>query len=197
MILPLYILKEACERVDVYEKVKFALDVASSSFYIKDTNKYLIGKESKTSDDLINIYKKIISEFNILSIEDPFNEEDFESFAKLRQIFPDLIVVGDDLTVTNASVIKEASERKSINGVIIKPNQVGTLSETLEAMKTARENNIHCIVSHRSGETLDDFISDLAMAFNVFGIKIGSPKAKERMVKYKRLEEIVRLGTSN
>jgi enolase len=99
-------------------------------------------------------------------------------------------VVGDDLTVTNVSLLKEAINRHSINAMIIKPNQIGTLSETLETMRLARENNIELIVSHRSGETDDDFIADLAFAFNCFGMKAGSPAKPERMVKYKRLEKI-------
>ena len=99
VVLPLHILKDACVRAGQLDKVKFALDVAASSFYDKDKKKYLINRELKTRDELIEIYQKIIKEFNILSIEDPFYEEDFVSFALLRSKFPDLIVVGDDLTV--------------------------------------------------------------------------------------------------
>jgi enolase len=99
-------------------------------------------------------------------------------------------VLGDDLTVTNAVLVEEAIIRGSINAMIIKPNQVGTLTETLLTMQLARENNIELVVSHRSGETNDDFIADLAIAFNCFGMKAGSPIKPERMVKYERLEKI-------
>ncbi|MEI8175058.1 MAG: phosphopyruvate hydratase, partial [bacterium] len=101
--------------------------------------------------------------------------------------------VGDDLTVTNKVLLQEAINKKSISGMIIKPNQIGTLSETLETMRLARENDIELIVSHRSGETDDDFIADLAFAFNCFGLKSGSPIKPERMVKYQRLINILKV----
>jgi len=101
-----------------------------------------------------------------------------------------LLVVGDDLTVTNKERLKEALEKSSINAMIIKPNQIGTLSETLETMKLAQNSGIELIVSHRSGETNDDFIADLAYAFGAFGLKSGSPIKPERMVKYQRLIQI-------
>ncbi|MCC7160695.1 phosphopyruvate hydratase, partial [Candidatus Nomurabacteria bacterium] len=137
-----------------------------------------------------NIYNSLIKEFNLLSIEDPFYEEDFGSFRKLREN-NNIKVVGDDLTVTNKVILKEAIEKGSINAMIIKPNQIGTLSETLETMQLARENDVELIVSHRSGETDDDFIADLAYAFNCFGLKSGAPTKPERMVKYKRLIKII------
>ena len=129
----------------------------------------------------------------MISIEDPFDEEDFESFAKLKERENNLIVVGDDLTVTNKVLLQEAINKKSISGMIIKPNQIGTLSETLETMRLARERDIELIVSHRSGETNDDFIADLAFAFGTFGLKTGSPVKPERMVKYERLIKISKI----
>ncbi|HEY4495144.1 MAG TPA: enolase C-terminal domain-like protein, partial [Candidatus Paceibacterota bacterium] len=135
----------------------------------------------------------LIKEFNLFSIEDPFAEEDFESFNSLKEKNQDLLVVGDDLTVTNVALLKKAIAEKSINAMIVKPNQVGTLTETLNAMKLARENGLELIVSHRSGETNDDFIADLAYAFNCFGFKSGAPGKPERMVKYKRLKKIANL----
>lgn len=101
--------------------------------------------------------------------------------------------MGDDLTVTNKMLLQKAIDKKSINAIIIKPNQIGTLSETLETMKLARENDLELIVSHRSGETDDDFIADLAYAFGCFGLKSGSPRKPERMVKYNRLMKIINL----
>ncbi|MEI6280854.1 MAG: enolase [bacterium] len=185
---PLLYLSEAIKENKLENKVRLALDVASSSFY-KDGLYKVDGKDIK-KEELMDIYNAIIKEFNLLSIEDPFDEEDFESFAKLKEYSEDLFIVGDDLTVTNMSLLKKAIDEKSINAMIIKPNQIGTLTETLETMKLARENNIELIVSHRSGETEDDFIADLAFAFNCFGLKAGSPQKAERMLKYTRLIQI-------
>ncbi|MEK7077499.1 MAG: phosphopyruvate hydratase, partial [Patescibacteria group bacterium] len=120
-----------------------------------------------------------------------FYEEDFGRFAQLsaqRQVK----VVGDDLTVTNTARLKEAIAQRSIDAIIIKPNQIGTLTETLETMRLARENGLDCIVSHRSGETTDDFIADLAYAFGVFGLKAGAPHGGERVVKYNRMLQLTK-----
>ncbi len=197
---PLMYLNEAIKENNLEGKVRLALDVASSSFY--ENGKYKIEDKEVAKEELMNIYSSLIKEFNLLSIEDPFDEEDFEDFSLARRLWAEgkfkenndsLFVVGDDLTVTNVSLLKEAIEKGSINAMIIKPNQIGTLSETLETMQLARENDIELIVSHRSGETDDDFIADLAFAFNCFGMKAGSPMKPERMVKYKRLEKIISL----
>ena len=153
---------------------------------------YKIDGKDISKEEFLNIYNSLIEEFNLLSIEDPFYEEDFESFKKLKEN-NETIVVGDDLTVTNKNLLQEAIERGSINAMIIKPNQIGTLSETLETMKLAQENNIELIVSHRSGETDDDFIADLAYAFNCFGLKSGAPLKPERKVKYDRLIKISKI----
>ena len=185
---PLVILSDVMEKNNLTGKVRLALDVAASSFY-KDGN-YIIGNKNVPKEELMSIYKNLINEFNLLSIEDPFNEEDFEGFANLKIQNPNLKVVGDDLTVTNVERLQMAIDKKSINAMIIKPNQIGTLSETLATMKLARENNIELIVSHRSGETDDDFIADLAYAFGCFGLKSGAPSKPERKVKYGRLIEI-------
>ena len=185
---PLILLNEAIEKNNLKGKVRLALDVAASSFF--ENNSYKIGGENVFKDELMEIYKSLIAEFNLLSIEDPFEEEDFESFRKLKEENEGLLVVGDDLTVTNIARLKEAIEKGSINAMIIKPNQIGTLSETLATMKLARENNIELIVSHRSGETDDDFIADLSYAFGCFGLKSGAPMKPERKVKYDRLKAI-------
>ena len=185
---PLVLLSDAIEAAGLKGRVRLALDVAASSFF--ENGKYKIGDDLITKEALMEIYKNLMTEFNLLSIEDPFDEEDFESFKILKELYPDLKVVGDDLTVTNVERLKEAIEKKSINAMIVKPNQVGTLTETLATMKLARENNIDLIVSHRSGETEDTFIADLAYAFGTFGLKSGAPGKKERKVKYDRLIEI-------
>ncbi|PIP68731.1 phosphopyruvate hydratase [Candidatus Nomurabacteria bacterium CG22_combo_CG10-13_8_21_14_all_32_8] len=185
---PLEYLSKAIKENNLEEKVRLALDVAASSFYSE--GKYKVDGREITKEKLMDIYKSLIIEFNLLSIEDPFEEEDFESFRKLRENEKDFLVVGDDLTVTNTSLLEKAIEKGSINAMIIKPNQIGTLFETLETMKKARENDIELIVSHRSGETDDDFIADLAYAFGCFGLKSGSPLKAERKVKYDRLIKI-------
>ncbi len=187
---PLTYLTEAIEKNNLQDKVRLALDVAASSFY--ENGVYKIANKNVASEGLMDIYNSLISEFNLFSIEDPFDEEDFENFKKLKEKNPSLYVVGDDLTVSNKFRLSRAIENKSINAIIIKPNQIGTLSETLETMKLARENDIEIIVSHRSGETDDDFIADLAYAFGCFGFKSGSPLKPERMVKYQRLIEITK-----
>ena len=191
VMLPLEILSEAVNNTDLNGKIKFALDVAASSFYEKDIDSYKIGDKNLNKVELKNIYKEICQKYEIISIEDPFFEDDFASFNDLQNEIPTLIVVGDDLTTTNTGRIHLAIEQNSIKGMIIKPNQVGTLTETLQAIQLAYENDIKCIVSHRSGETMDNFIADLVVAFNCFGIKAGSPRAKERAVKYDRLVDIL------
>ena len=187
---PLFYLRAAIKQNDLERKVRLALDVAATSFY--QNGVYKIDGKDISKEEFLNIYNSLIEEFNLLSIEDPFYEEDFESFKKLKEN-NETIVVGDDLTVTNKNLLQEAIERGSINAMIIKPNQIGTLSETLETMKLAQENNIELIVSHRSGETDDDFIADLAYAFNCFGLKSGAPLKPERKVKYDRLIKISKI----
>ena len=187
--VPLQYLREAIEKNNLQNKVHLALDVAASSFFENDL--YTVDGKTITKEELLNLYGSLIKEFNLLSIEDPFDEEDFESFAELKNKQKDLKIVGDDLTVSNSLLLKKAIEKGSVNAMIIKPNQIGTLSETLETMKLARENDIELIVSHRSGETNDDFIADLTYAFNCFGLKAGAPTKPERMVKYERLIKII------
>lgn len=185
---PLLYLQETIKEDNLEDKVRLALDVAASSFY--KNGLYKIDGKNISKEELMGIYDSLIKEFNLLSIEDPFNEEDFENFKRLKEKNKNLLVLGDDLTVTNKELLQKAIEESSVNAMIIKPNQIGTLSETLETMKLARENNIELIVSHRSGETDDDFIADLAYAFNCFGLKAGAPQKAERMLKYKRLIQI-------
>lgn len=184
---PLELLLQILEENKLLDKVKLALDVAASSFYNK--GRYEFNGVSHLADELLDFYQTLTNSFPILSIEDPFYEEDFGRFAKLLGQ-KKIKVVGDDLTVTNSARLKEAINQKSIDAIIIKPNQIGTLTETLETMKLATENNVECIVSHRSGETADDFIADLAYAFGTFGLKAGAPHSGERVAKYNRLLKI-------
>lgn len=185
---PLLYLSEAIRQNNLEDKVRLALDVAASAFY--EDGYYKIGGKKLSKEGLMSIYDSLIAEFDLFSIEDPFHEEDFESFERLKNKNKNLMVVGDDLTVSNPALLKKALGARSINAMIIKPNQIGTLSETLATMKLAGENNIELIVSHRSGETDDDFIADLAFAFGCLGLKSGSPLKSERMVKYQRLIDI-------
>jgi enolase len=188
---PLAYLKEALRKNNLQDKVYLAMDVAASSFF--KNNLYKVDGKDVFKEDLLEIYNSLVQEFNLFSIEDPFDEEDFESFTKLKNNNNNLFVVGDDLTVTNKILLQKAIEKRSINAMIIKPNQIGTLTETLETMQLARENSIELIVSHRSGETDDDFIADLVYAFGCFGLKAGAPTKPERMVKYERLINIINL----
>lgn len=184
---PLQLIQEAIRKSGLKIEIELSLDVAASSFH-KD-GKYFIGEREYTRNEMVNLYKKLIEKYNIFSIEDPLEEEDFEGFRIFREE-TGIKSVGDDLTVTNRALIERAINSRSIDAVIIKPNQIGTLSETLEAMKIAQENKLDCIVSHRSGETKDTFIADLAWAFGCEGLKAGAPNQEERRVKYERLCEI-------
>ena len=188
--IPLTLMKKAVDELGYSNQIKYALDVAASSFYNHDTNVYKFMGKDWTSNDMINLYSKICNDYPMISIEDPFDEEDFDSFAKLQEKIGDVKLIGDDLTVTNVVRLQTAINKKSVKGIIIKPNQIGTLSETLTTMKLARDNDIDCIVSHRSGETMDDFIGDLVCAFGCFGIKAGALGPKERNVKYERIIKI-------
>ncbi|MCX6747676.1 MAG: phosphopyruvate hydratase [Candidatus Nomurabacteria bacterium] len=186
--MPLVFLTEAIKENNLEDKVRLALDVAASSFY--ENGKYNIAGQIVSTEELFSIYESLINEFNLISTEDPFQEEDFESFRKLREKYPDLVVVGDDLTVTNKNLLGKAISSDSVGGMIIKPNQIGTVSEMMETIDLAISKNIKLIISHRSGETDDDFIADLAFALKTFGLKSGSPRKTERMVKYERLIKI-------
>lgn len=185
---PLYFLQKVIDNLNLRDKVKLGLDVAASSFF-KD-GFYFIDNKKLNKKELFNLYEELINEFDLFSIEDPFEENDFDSFALLKNKFSNIFIVGDDLTVTNKNLLKKAIEKNSINALIVKPNQIGTLTEVLETIKLAYENNIEIIVSHRSGETMDDFVADLAFTFGAFGLKAGAPSKEERLVKYNRFIKI-------
>ncbi len=181
----LFLLKSASENQDV----KIAIDCAASQFY--KNGKYLLESKELTRSGLLYFYKEIINSFPIVFIEDPFAEEDWEGFREITKEFSSKIsIIGDDLTTTNIKRIKEAHNKSACNGVILKLNQIGTVSETIEAAKLAKSFGWKTVVSHRSGETLDDFIADLAVGVRADFIKSGSPTKEERMVKYNRLLQI-------
>jgi enolase len=171
------------------ESAKIALDVAASEFF--ENGKYKIDGNELLRSQMLEFYTYLVARFPIISIEDPFAEDDWNGFEEMEKLMQDkILVVGDDLTTTNIKKIKEAHNKKACNGVILKLNQIGTVWETIEAGNLAKSFNWKTIVSHRSGETMDDFIADLAVGLSADFIKSGSPAKEERMVKYKRLLEI-------
>ncbi len=192
IFIPLNLMKKATTELGYTDKIKYALDVAASSFYNGESDTYDFLDKKWSKNDMIELYEKICSEYPMISIEDPFDEEDFESFTNLQTKIPLVRLIADDLTVTNIIRLDRAIKEKSAKGIIIKPNQIGTLTETLKTMKMACDNDMACIISHRSGETMDDFIGDLAYAFGTFGIKSGALGPKERNVKYERIIKIAK-----
>ncbi|MCL5016042.1 MAG: hypothetical protein M1312_00280 [Patescibacteria group bacterium] len=175
-------------------EVDFGIDAASSSLWNGKDKVYEWRESRWNGDELLEVYKWISERYNLLSIEDPFDEEREEEWRKLMRWLGEknsgLWVIGDDLTVTSAKKIREMAKVGAANGVIIKPNQRGTVSETIAAADLARQFGWKIIVSHRSGETDDDFIADLAYGIGADGLKAGSPLQQERLVKYKRLIQI-------
>jgi enolase len=175
------------------KQVKIALDPAASEVY--DQGKYNLKIEGKslTSEELINLYSDWVEKYPINSIEDGLAEDDWEGFKLMTQKLGNKIqIVGDDLYVTNIKRLQRGIKEKATNAILIKLNQIGTLTETVAAMQMAKENNMAAIVSHRSGETEDSFIADLVVAANTGQIKAGAPCRFERVAKYNRLLEIER-----
>jgi len=200
--------------------LRIGLDAAATQFYKRQGTSdkvqgvYLIDGKKYSAEELKDFYLKLIESYKILSIEDPFYEEDFDSFAKLSadlygfqrintdknmnknisinqsNQYKSVLLITDDLTTTNPERLQIAINKKAGNTILIKPNQIGTLTETLKVVKLAYENNWQAIVSHRSGETMDDFIADLAVGINAWGLKAGAPAAPERLIKYERILKV-------
>ena len=169
--------------------MKFAIDCAASEFYKGD--KYNLEGRELTRAELLEFYEGLINSFSIISIEDPFEENDWNGFELImQQMSQKVAIIGDDLTTTNLKKIKEAHNKNACNGVILKLNQIGTVSETIEANNLAKSFGWKTIVSHRSGETMANFIADLAVGLKADFLKAGSPAKPERMAKYQRLLEI-------
>jgi len=170
------------------KNVYIALDVAANSFYNKETGQYKIDNTKLTKEGLLNYYKYICEKYPIISIEDPFEENDMESLAKMTEILGEkIMIVGDDFFVTNSKLLGEAVVKKAANSVLLKPNQIGTITEMMETIKVARDNHYKMIISHRSGETNDTTIADIAVGMNIGFIKTGSLSRGERIAKYNRL----------
>lgn len=186
----LFLLKTAIDESDA----KIAIDCAASGFF--ENNKYKLDGRELGRAELLEFYEDLVKRFPIISIEDPFSEEDWNGFEQIMRYYAttrsSVVVVGDDLTTTNIKRMNEAHNRSACNGVILKLNQIGTVSETIQASNMAKSFGWKTIVSHRSGETMDDFIADLAVGIGADFIKAGSPAKPERMVKYKRLLDIER-----
>lgn len=173
------------------KNVFIALDVAASSFYNDTNDTYKIDNKNLTREELLDFYVELVKRYPIISIEDPFDENDREGFKLITEVLGKKIsIVGDDLFVTNKELLKEGIEEGLCNAIIIKPNQVGTFYETLETIVLAKQHKYTPIVSHRSGETTDTFISDLAVSLNIPFMKSGSTSRGERICKYNRLLEI-------
>ncbi len=166
-----------------------ALDVAANTLYDVKEDAYVLKLEKATlsRERFASLYQEWIKKYPIISLEDPFAEDDWKGWTQLDS---KILVVGDDLTVTNIKRLEKAIKEEATNAIIIKPNQIGTLTETIKCIKRAQQNSWKVIISHRSGETCDSFISDLAVAIGADYIKAGGPSGGERMAKYNRLLEI-------
>ncbi|QQR65070.1 phosphopyruvate hydratase [Candidatus Kaiserbacteria bacterium] len=187
------------------EQVSIALDTASTSFYDTGLNQYLLKPENKnlSTEAMIALYESWIQKYHLVSIEDGLQEDDWTGWATMKETLESkkrfvfashpekletaFMLVGDDLLVTNPKRLQQAIEGKSCNAILIKVNQIGTLSETLECIRLAQTHDIRVVVSHRSGETVDDFIADLAVGTGAECIKTGSLSRGERLAKYNRL----------
>ena len=171
--------------------IGIALDVAASEFYNEETNTYKLDGKDITIDELISYYNELLETYPIVSIEDPFYENDWESLTKFTNLVGNkIMIVGDDFFVTNKIYLQKGIDLKAGNAIIIKANQIGTITETLETVKLAKANNYHTIISHRSGETEDTFIAELAVGLDAKYIKTGSMSRGERICKYNELLRI-------
>jgi enolase len=180
-----------------HSKYKFGIDLfigldVGASHFCRD-NKYFLRDKSAyiNADDLINIYIELNQNYHFLLLEDPLNEDDWESWAKINALLgKECLIVGDDLITTNIKNIQKAIDEKCINAAIIKPNQIGTVSETIETVKFCKEKKLYTIMSHRSGETDDTFIADFGVGLSTDYVKFGAPARGERVAKYNRLLQI-------
>ncbi len=177
--------------LDVLKELKLplGLDIAASCFYKRKNYNYKNPLLKRTEEEQLGYLINLIKNFDLFYIEDPFYEEDFENFAKILKKFPDKLIAGDDLTVTNYKRLEKAIKMKSINAIIVKPNQIGSLLEVKKVCELAKKNDIKIVFSHRSGETEENILADLAFGFQADFFKCGID-GKEREAKIKRLIEI-------
>lgn len=193
----LELLKEAIEKAGYTGKVNIGMDVAASEFF--KNGKYDLdfknpdndGSKRKTGDEMIQLYREFADEYGLVSIEDPFDQDDWETYPKITESLGEKVqIVGDDLLVTNPKRIKMAIEKKAVNALLLKVNQIGSVSESIEACKLSQNAGWSVMVSHRSGETEDTFIADLVVGLKTGQIKTGAPCRSERLAKYNQLLRI-------
>lgn len=180
----------AIEKAGLSQKILLGLDVAGSELYNEKNGRYKIKGREITTEELTEYYRDLAQQYPLVFIEDPFQEDDFDSSSRLTATLPQIQIVGDDLFVTNPVRIKKGIEKKACNTILLKVNQIGTLSEAGDAALLAMSNNYAVTVSMRSSDTNDSFIADLAVGLGAQQIKIGSPVSGERNAKYNRLLEI-------
>ncbi|MBI5066256.1 phosphopyruvate hydratase [Candidatus Woesearchaeota archaeon] len=185
---PFELILDAAKELGYENKIKLGIDAAATSFY-RDRKYYLEGTEASVSD-LLEKYVEMSNVYPLVSIEDPFHEEDFENFSKLVKKAKNCQIVGDDLLTTNVEKIQKAIVQSSCNCLLLKLNQIGTVTEAFNASKLVMQDNWNVMVSHRGGETNDDFIADLAVGISSEQIKAGAPCRGERLAKYNQLLRI-------
>ncbi len=185
------LLMEAIENAGYKGKIKLGIDSASSEFYNQDTKKYTIIHKEYTGKELVSFYNGLAEKYPLTTIEDGFSEDDWEGWKLLNEKLGKKVqLVGDDLLVTNTERIKLAIKNKSCNALLLKVNQIGTVTESIQAAKLAMKNNWNVVVSHRSGESEDSFIADLAVGIGAAQVKFGAPARGERTAKYNQLLRI-------
>ncbi len=193
---PIQVIIEAIEKAGYVagEQIAIALDVAASEL-VNDEGKYVLKSEDRelTSKELTAYYADLCSKYPIVSIEDGLSEDDWDGWKHLTEVLGDKIqLVGDDLFVTNVKILSEGISKDISNSILIKPNQIGTVSETMQTVRLAQRSGYTCVMSHRSGESEDTFIADFAVALNTGQIKTGSTSRSDRIAKYNRLLEIAK-----
>lgn len=181
-------LVDAIEEAGYTREVSIGLDSAASEFYRDGI--YEIDGKKLTPEELSDYYVEIVKDYSISSLEDPFHEDAFESFAELTRKLPDTIIIGDDLFVTNTRLLAKGIEMGAANALLLKVNQIGSLSEAMDAARMAQQNKYRVVVSHRSAETEDTTIADLSVAISADMIKTGAPARSERTAKYNQLLRI-------
>lgn len=197
----LQMIMEAAEKAGYVDKISVGLDVASSEFKVKGKDQYDLDFKTsgpdkdlsavKSGDEMIAFYKSLIDKYPIVTIEDPFDQDDWENWSKFCAAVGDKVqIVADDLTVTNPIKIQQAVEVKAANCLLLKVNQIGSISESIDAVKLSKQNGWGVMCSHRSGETEDNYIADLAVGLCTGQIKTGAPCRGERTAKYNQLLRI-------
>jgi len=182
-------LLSCAKKANCEKKINIILDIAATQLYKK--GKYKVNNGFFNRKELLGYYSELLKNYPIVGFEDPFAESDYQAFQEIaKKLGRKISIIGDDLLATNPRIIRQAQKKKACNACIIKLNQIGTVSEAAEAVKLAKSFGWKTMVSHRSGETMDDFIADFAVGIRADFIKSGAPFPKERMAKYRRLAEI-------